>query len=82
MKVTSIRKQCHLWRVISHGSDLEYCRKGERCGTRHGRLVLSITRPCSVSSAAATCAKAALFDLKPLIVASPPRCKGAVVQAL
>ena len=36
--------------------DLEYCRKGERCGTRHGRLVLSITRPCSVSSAAATCA--------------------------
>ena len=51
---------------VSHGLDLEYCKKSERCGTRHGRLVLSIKRPCSVSSAAATCAHAAPLNLDAL----------------
>ena len=44
--------------------DLAYCSVGERWGTRHGRLVLSMTRPCSVSSAAATCASAVLLSLR------------------
>lgn len=52
---------------MSHGLDLAYCRKVERCGTRHGRLVLSITRPCSVSSAAATYAGAVPLNLDALI---------------
>lgn len=56
---------------VGHERDLAYCRKGERCGTRQGRLVLSITRPCSVSNAAATCANAALLDLKPSDAALP-----------
>ena len=37
---------------------LAYCTSVDRCGTRHGLLVLSIMRPCSVNSAAATCSKA------------------------
>lgn len=40
---------------------LAYCTRVERCGTRHGLLVLSTMRPCSVKSAAATCSTADLI---------------------
>ena len=52
--------------IKERNTHLAYCTNDERCGTRHGLLVLSITRPCSVSSAAATCVMS--------LLSTPRRC--------